>query len=287
MSECSDRGVAQPGSALAWGARCRRFKSSRPDHLCSEMVERFKILVTNDDGVQSQGIIILAKALQKIGEVIVLAPDREQSATAHSLTLHRPLRVEKIRKNFYAVDGTPADCVHLAVNGLLSEGPRLIVSGINKGPNLGNDITYSGTVSAAFEGTLLGIPSIAVSLAARARFKFQPAAQFAARVAAYVMKRGLPGDTFLNVNVPNLDEEDIRSYKITRQGRYHVHGNQAVEKVDPRGRKYYWIGGGTMVFEEGGETDHDAVSKGFISITPLHIDLTSYGSIEKLKKWRL
>jgi 5'-nucleotidase len=251
------------------------------------MVERLKILVTNDDGIQSQGIIVLAKALQDVGDVVVIAPDREKSATAHSLTLHRPLRVEKIRKNVYAVDGTPADCVHLAVNGILSEGPQLVVSGINKGPNLGNDITYSGTVSAAFEGTLLGIPSFAISLASRSHFKFRPAARFAARVARHLMKKGLPRDTFLNINVPNLDEKEIRSYKITRQGRYHVHGNQAVEKVDPRGRKYYWIGGGTMVFDQRGETDHEAVSEGFISITPLHIDLTSHASIQELRKWKL
>ena len=251
------------------------------------MVERLKILVTNDDGIQSQGIIVLAKALQDVGDVVVIAPDREKSATAHSLTLHRPLRVEKIRKNVYAVDGTPADCVHLAVNGILSEGPQLVVSGINKGPNLGNDITYSGTVSAAFEGTLLGIPSFAISLASRGHFKFRPAAHFAARVARHLMKKGLPRDTFLNINVPNLDEKEIRAYKITRQGRYHVHGNQAVEKVDPRGRKYYWIGGGTMVFDQRGETDHEAVSEGFISITPLHIDLTSHASIQELRKWKL
>src|SRR5512139_2841900 len=152
--------------------------SPRPSFSPSNMVEQLKILVTNDDGIQSQGIILLAKALQGVGDVVVIAPDREKSATAHSLTLHRPLRVEKIKKNVYAVDGTPADCVHLAVNGILSEGPQLVVSGINKGPNLGNDITYSGTVSAAFEGTLLGIPSFAVSLAARGHFKFQAAARF-------------------------------------------------------------------------------------------------------------
>ena len=251
------------------------------------MVEPLKILVTNDDGIQSQGIILLAKALRDVGDVVVIAPDREKSATAHSLTLHRPLRVEKIKKNVYAVDGTPADCVHLAVNGILSEGPQLVVSGINKGPNLGNDITYSGTVSAAFEGTLLGIPSFAVSLAARGHFKFQAAARFAARVAGHIMKKGLPRDTFLNINVPNLDDREIKSYKITRQGRYHVHGNQAVEKVDPRGRKYYGIGGGTMVFDQRGETDHEAVSHGFISITPLHIDLTNHASVRELRKWKL
>ena len=168
------------------------------------MSERPKILVTNDDGIYSKGIILLAKALTEVGEVFVVAPDREKSAIAHSLTLHRPLRVEKIKRNFYAVDGTPADCVHLAVNAILPERPGLVVSGINKGGNLGDDITYSGTVSAAFEGTLLGIPSFAVSLVARSHFKFHPAARFAVRVAQAILKKGLPKDTLLNVNVPNL-----------------------------------------------------------------------------------
>src|SRR3990170_3210488 len=154
------------------------------------MIDRLRILVTNDDGIHSKGIIVLAKALREVGDVYVVAPDRERSAIAHSLTLHRPLRVEKIKRNFYAVDGTPADCVHLAVNGILSEAPQLIVSGINKGPNLGNDITYSGTVSAAFEGTLLGIRSFAIPLDSRSNFKFITAARFAVRVARYVTKKG-------------------------------------------------------------------------------------------------
>ena len=251
------------------------------------MVERLKILVTNDDGIHSQGIIVLAKALQDVGDVTVIAPDREKSASAHSLTLHRPLRVEKIKKGYYAVDGTPADCVHLAVNGLFSTRPHLVVSGINKGANLGNDITYSGTVSAAFEGTLLGIPSFAISLAARSHFKFDPAARFAVRVARYILDKGLPKDVFLNINVPNLDEKEIRSYKITRQGRYHTHGDEAVEKVDPRGRKYYWIGGGTIVFDRQGDTDFDAVSNNAVSVTPLHIDLTHHDCIQQLKRWKM
>src|SRR4030043_2473406 len=183
------------------------------------MSDRLIILLTNDDGIHSKGIIVLAKALQEIGNVFVVAPDREESAIAPSLTLHRPLRVEKIRKNFYAVDGTPADCVHLGVNVLLPERPGLIVAGINKGGNLGDDVTYSGTVSAAFEGTLLGIPSFAISLVSRSHFKFDAAARLAVKMAKHVIKHGLPQDTLLNVNVPNLDEEEIKSYKITRQGR--------------------------------------------------------------------
>lgn len=246
-----------------------------------------KILVTNDDGIYSEGIIVLAKALRDVGDVLVVAPDREKSAIAHSLTLHRPLRVEKIKKNFYAVDGTPADCVYLGVNTILPRCPRLIVSGINKGGNLGDDVTYSGTVSAAFEGTLLGIPSFAISLVSRSHFKFQTAARFAAKVAQYIIKRGLPKGTFLNINVPNLDEKEIKSYKVTRQGHWTHNGNAVVEKVDPRGKKYYWIGSEQLVFEKGWGTDFEAVSNSYISITPLHLDLTNHSSIRQIKKWRL
>jgi len=251
------------------------------------MADRLIILVTNDDGIRSKGIILLAKALQEIGNVFVIAPDREQSAIAHSLTLRRPLRVEKIRKNFYAVDGTPADCVHLGVNALLPERPRLVVSGINKGGNLGDDITYSGTVSAAFEGTLLGIPSFAISLVSRSHFKFKAAARFAQKVAQRVLKEGLPKDTLLNINVPNLDEEKIKSIKITQQGRWVHNGSGVEEKIDPRGKKYYWIGSGRLVFDKKRDTDFDAVSNSYISVTPLHLDLTDYSSIQQLKKWRL
>lgn len=251
------------------------------------MTERSKILVTNDDGIHSEGITLLAKALHKIGDVFVVAPDREKTAIAHSITLHRPLRVEKIRKNVYAVDGTPADCVHLGVNVILPKRPRLIVSGINKGGNLGDDVTYSGTVCAAFEGTLLGIPSFAISLVSRSHFKFHPAADFAVKVARSILKNGLPKDTLLNINVPNVDEKEIKSYKITQQGRWTHDGSGVIEKVDPRGRKYYWIGDGPLVFDQRGDTDFKAVSESYISITPLHLDLTNYSSIRQLKKWKL
>ena len=250
------------------------------------MASRVKILVTNDDGIHSRGIVVLSQALQKVGDVCVVAPDREKSAVAHSLTLHRPLRAEKIKKNFYAVDGTPADCVHLGVHAILPTPPDLVVSGINRGENVGNDIAYSGTVSAAFEGTLLRIPSFAISLASRSHYRFETAARVAVEMARVILKEGLPEDTFLNVNVPNLEEKEIKSYKITRQARY-THGNAVVEKLDPRGKKYYWIGGGTMVFGRKVDTDFEAISEGHISVTPLHIDLTDYRSIGRLKKWKL
>ena len=258
-----------------------------PSPFIRRMAERLMILVTNDDGIHSKGIILLAKALQEMGDVFVVAPDREKSAVAHSLTLHRPLRVEKIKKNFYAVDGTPADCVHLGVNAILPKRPRLIVSGINKGGNLGDDITYSGTVSAAFEGTLLGIPSFAISLVSRSHFKFDVAARFAVRVAQHILEKGLSKDTLLNINVPNLDEEKIKTYKITQQGRWVHNGSAVIEKVDPRGKKYYWIGGGQLIFDKRKDTDFEAVSNSYISITPLHLDLTHYPSIRQLRKWRL
>jgi len=245
------------------------------------------ILVTNDDGIYSKGILVLAKALKEVGEVFIVAPDREKSAIAHSLTLHRPLRVEKIKRNTYAIDGTPADCVHLGVNAILPERPQLIVSGINKGGNLGDDVTYSGTVSAAFEGTLLGIPSFAISLISRSHFKFHTAARFAVKVAQAILKKGLPKDTLLNINVPNLDEGEIKSYKITQQGRWTHNGIGVVEKVDPRGKKYYWIGEGALTFDQRGDTDFEAVSNSYISITPLHLDLTNYSSLQQLRKWRL
>jgi 5'-nucleotidase len=241
------------------------------------------ILVSNDDGVHSEGIVALATALQGLGEVVVVAPDRERSAVSHSLTLHRPLRVEELGPSRYAVDGTPTDCVNLAVNGVLSRRPALVVSGINKGANLGDDVTYSGTVSAAMEGTLLGVPSLAVSLVGRGAFRFEDAAAFAARLAAWVIEQGLPPDTLLNVNVPGpKDGRPIGGFALTRMGRRR-YGDAIVEKVDPRGKKYYWIGGEELEFVDEEGTDFHAVSAGLISVTPIHLDLTNYKSFDRLR----
>jgi 5'-nucleotidase len=245
-----------------------------------------RILVSNDDGIHSAGLAALAGALDPLGEVVVVAPDREQSACSHALTLHRPLRIDEVQPRRYTVDGTPTDCVNLAVNAILSERPALLVSGINRGANLGDDVTYSGTVSAAMEGTLLGIPSIAISLLGRGPYDFAPAAAFAARLASWVLARGLPPDTLLNVNVP-ADAEGVapRAVALTRMGRRR-YGDAIVEKVDPRGRKYYWIAGDEVPFvaEEG--TDFHAVQHGFISVTPIHLDLTNYRTLEALEPLR-
>jgi 5'-nucleotidase len=245
-----------------------------------------RILVSNDDGIRAAGIRALEEALQPLGDVWVVAPDREQSAASHSLSLYRPLRVETLDDRHYAVDGTPTDAVNLAINGIMKQKPDLVVSGINHGGNLGDDITYSGTVSAAMEGRLLGAPAIAVSLASRDARDFSTAAAFAARLAAAVLANGLPLDTLLNVNVPALPAAELRGYKVTRQGKRR-YGDAIVEHLDPRGRKYYWIGGDDLGFEPADGTDCTAVADGYISITPLHLDLTNYASIGALSELTL
>ena len=244
-----------------------------------------KILVSNDDGIYAPGMQILAKRLAPLGEVYVIAPDRERSAASHSLTLDRPLLVEEIKERMFSVNGTPTDCVSIGVKGILKERPDLVVSGINKGGNLGDDITYSGTVSAAIEGTLLGIPSMAVSLVAWEDFLFQTAAEFAALLAERIGREGLPRDTLLNINVPNLHADDVKGMKVTRQGK-RTYTDEAMEMVDPRGKKYYWVGGGEPVWEAGDDTDYAAVSAGYVSVTPLHLDLTNFSALEEIKGWK-
>jgi 5'-nucleotidase len=248
---------------------------------------RLKILVTNDDGIHAPGINALAEALRKIGDVAVVAPDRERSAVGHALTLHHPLRASRIGPDTFSVDGTPSDCVNLGIHNLISFKPDVVVSGINRGSNLGDDVTYSGTVSAAMEATLMGIPAFAVSLVTDGEgVHYDSAAEFSARLAGEVVTRGLPYDTFLNVNVPDLPRDALLSPLITRQGRRRYEGG-IVDKVDPRGRKYYWIGSGELTFVDIPGTDYHAVSRGHISITPLHLDLTNYTSFQTLNDWRL
>lgn len=248
---------------------------------------RLKILVSNDDGIQSEGLLVLAKALEEIAEVWVVAPDRERSAVSHALSIGRLLQFKKLRgfgERFFAVNGTPTDCVLLGVSKILPERPQLIVSGINKGENLGEDVTYSGTVSAAIEGTILGIPSFAISLVSRADFNFTHAVSFAVRVAKNILRYGLPRNTFLNINVPGLGKKP-RSYKITRMGK-RIYGESVQEKVNRWGKKYYIIGGNTPSYAETEESDFIAVAKNYISITPLHLDWTNYASFAMLTRRR-
>jgi len=241
------------------------------------------ILISNDDGINSEGLHRLHETLKALGEVFVVAPDRDQSAVSHSLSLYRPLRIEKISDNIYIVDGTPTDCINLAVNGILKENkPDLVVSGINKGENLGDDITYSGTVSAAMEGALLGIPSVAISLATKVNFNFDAASRYSQLIASYVLERNLPQDTILNVNIPDLPIEKIKGILVTRQGK-RVYGEPIVEKVDPRGKKYYWIGGFELGSLDIENSDIAAVREGYVSVTPISLDLTNYGFLDKLR----
>ena len=245
-----------------------------------------KILVTNDDGIESAGILSLARALEEVAEVWVCAPDREQSAISHALTMGRPLRAKKIKdrdSRYFAVNGTPTDCVLLGVNRIMPDRPGLLVSGINKGENLGADITYSGTVSAAIEGTIVGIPSFAISLCARRDFDFSHAAAFAVRLSRHILGRGLPRNTFLNVNVPCGKP---RSYRITRMGK-RVYGDSVQEKKDRGGKKYYVIGGNDPGYIETKDSDFEAIGRNFISITPLHLDWTNYASLDSLSKRRI
>jgi len=243
------------------------------------------ILVTNDDGVRSQGIRSLAIALGRLGRVVVVAPDRNRSAVGHALTLGRPLRAEEIKPDVFAVDGTPTDCVNLGVHGLLTEKPQLVVSGINRGGNLGDDITYSGTVCAAMEASLMGLPAFAVSLDCDV---FQSddldrAADFAALLAEQVLSNTMPPDTFLNVNVPS---GPCRGVMLTRQGK-RKYGDAVTVKQDPRGRHYYWIGGGDVGFESIPGSDCNAIHDQMISVTPLHANLTNDRSFCALDDWSL
>ena len=254
------------------------------------------ILVTNDDGIGVPGLSVLSRALSQLGRVVVVAPDRDQSAVSHALTLTHPLRVKRHAEDVYSVDGTPTDCVNLGVFNLLSKKVDLVVSGINRGFNLGDDVTYSGTVAAAFEGRLLGYPAIAVSrsvLPPHARREpawpheleetYEPAAAFAAGLARTVLDRGLPEDTLLNVNVPL---PPLKGVRITRLGR-RMYMEGVIERRDPSGRQYYWIGGSPPEWQHDARSDHAAVSEGCVSVTPLHLDLTNDRAMDHLSRWSL
>jgi 5'-nucleotidase len=244
------------------------------------------ILVSNDDGIDAEGISALTGELGRGNTVFVVAPAREQSASSHSLTLRRPLSVQKTGERSYAVDGTPADCVNLAVNGILTVRPDLVVSGINHGANLGDDVFYSGTVSAAVEGLVLSIPSIAVSYEMKAARDFGPAARFAAGLVGHLAAHPMPRDTVLNVNIPDTIVADRPPYKVTRQGK-RVYSNAVVGRVDPPGSGSFTIGSGEIAFEDDIESDFFAVTHGYISITPLHLDMTNYVSIGEIQQWKI
>jgi 5'-nucleotidase len=243
-----------------------------------------RILVTNDDGIDSPGLAALADALRAVGEVWVVAPDRERTAVAHAVTLHKPLRLHRLAPRIFSVNGTPVDCVNLALLKVMPKPPALVVSGINKGVNLGDDVLYSGTVSAAMEGTILGVPSIAVSQEGRERFRFSVAADYAARVARLVLEQGLPEETLLNVNVPNRALRSIKGARVTGLSRRRFE-NPIIEKRDPHGRKYFWIAGTRVSWSRSKNADHEAVEQGWVSVTPIHLDCTNYAALDHFRAW--
>jgi 5'-nucleotidase len=250
------------------------------------------ILITNDDGVASPGLLALAQEMRKLGDVTVLAPDHNWSASGHVKTLDRPLRVKKVKLSdgtqALSSDGAPSDCVALAALGLLPDPIDMVLAGINSNANVGHDVTYSGTVTAAMEAAIWSLPGIAVSLDVPENhfelLDYGPAAAFAGQIARAVIENGLPKDTLLNVNVPFLPYEQIKGIRITRQG-LRVYRDLLVSREDPRGRPYYWIGGDapTGVPEEG--TDIGALADGAVSVTPLHLDLTAYLAMEEIRTW--
>ena len=238
------------------------------------------ILVTNDDGIHSEGLLRLAESLDPLGEVTVVAPNREKSAASHALTLHRPLRIRRVGDRLYVVDGTPSDCVYLGALQVLPRKPDLVASGINRGSNIGDDVTYSGTIAAAFEGTILGIPSFAVSQAKDEGFDFGTGGRVARSVARMILEQGIPKDILLNVNVPSGELQGVR---CTRQGK-RVYQQIVHQNNDPRGRKCFWVGAGEIThLEQPGDTDYTAVKEGYVSVTPLHLDLTHYEALGEMK----
>lgn len=243
-----------------------------------------KILVSNDDGYMARGIVALTEALAEIAEVILMAPDRNHSGASNSLTLHSPLRVRQVEENRYFVNGTPSDCVHLALSGYLPDDPDIVVSGVNHGANLGDDVIYSGTVAAAMEGRFLGLPAIAVSLVGQHGKHFDTAARVACDLVKRLQSDPLPGDIILNVNVPDLPFDELAGVEVTRLGFRH-RSEPLIEEKDPRGRTIYWIGPAGPGQDAGPGTDFEAVERGAVAVTPLKVDLTRHESLPQLKDW--
>ncbi|MFW5425851.1 MAG: 5'/3'-nucleotidase SurE [Methylophagaceae bacterium] len=243
-----------------------------------------KILISNDDGYMAEGLKSLAEALSKLGEITVVAPDRNRSGASNSLTLDNPLRLNKLDNGIYRVEGTPTDCVHLAITGLLEDEPDMVVSGINAGANLGDDVLYSGTVAAAMEGRFLGLPAIAISLVGTEGKHYDTAAWVAQKVVSRLQQSSLPADTILNVNVPDVAIEEITGFESTRLG-YRHKAEPVIKEYDPRGRAMYWVGPAGEEQDAGPGTDFDAVRRNAVSITPLQIDLTNYKAIDNVATW--
>ena len=246
-----------------------------------------RILVTNDDGYLANGIQVLAEAARRLGDVTVVAPDREQSATSHSLTLHYPLRARLAADNVHVVDGTPTDCVVLALGELLEEKPDFVLSGINHGANLGDDVLYSGTVAAAMESCILGIPSIAISYTGTEPAGITAWSNVLVELLGQLLQReDFPAETLLNINLPEIPPDKIAGVRVTTLGRRAYVGSLTRAK-DPNGKEYFWIGGGESKWWGGPDVDFRAVHSGYVSVTPLHLDLTNYKLLERIEGWAL
>lgn len=243
-----------------------------------------RILVSNDDGVTAPGIRALAKELAEVAEIEVVAPDRNRSGASNSLTLTRPVRIYKTDNGYYSVEGTPTDCVHISLTGFLESQMDMVVSGINDGANLGDDVLYSGTVAAAMEGRYLGLPAIAISMVGHNIQHYDTGAVIARQLVTRLRKQSLPSQTILNVNIPDLPLNEIKGFQVTRLGSRH-NAEPVIEEQDPRGRPIYWIGPPGMEADAGPGTDFDAVNQGYISITPLHLDMTHYKLFDQLAGW--
>jgi 5'-nucleotidase len=249
-----------------------------------------KILLTNDDGINAPGLHALQAQVRKAGEVAIVAPDSERSAVGHAITTVDPLRVTEVKRDGevygLAVSGTPADCVKIAIKSLLPWRPDLVISGINQGPNTGMNVIYSGTVSAATEATMMGIPAFAISLDSFTVREFGPAAEFARRLAGIIARKGLPPGVLLNVNVPAIPQGKLRGVRVTRQGMARF-SEEFHKRIDPRGHAYWWLGGDLLEIHEDSDTDSAALKEGLVSVTPIHYDMTAYGSIALIEKWKL
>jgi 5'-nucleotidase len=243
-----------------------------------------KILISNDDGINAPGIEALAAAMATLGDIVVAAPDRNRSGASNSLTLTNPLRVREIKPNWFSIEGTPTDCVHLAITGLMDGDPDMVVSGINHGANMGDDVLYSGTVAAAIEGRSLGLPSLAFSLARHSPMHYATAAEVAKQLVARLMVSPLPASTILNINIPDVPFSELRGYEITRFGSRH-RAEPTIKEIDPRGETIYWIGLPGKEQDAGPGSDFHAILNNKVSITPLNLDWTAYKAFDQLSTW--